>query len=88
MNPEHLPNLAAAILADPDARHYGYDLGKAAGVRTAKAYPLVWRMHEVGWLADGWEEKAQGRPPRRYYMLTDLGRQELPGIAARLTTTS
>lgn len=84
MNPEHLPRLAAALLADPDARHYGYDLGKAAGVRTAVVYPLLTRMLDVGWLEDGWEPKPAGRPPRRFYVLTDLGRAELPGIAERL----
>lgn len=42
----------------------------------------VSRMLDEGWLLDGWEDTAtvQGRPPRRYYELTDTGRQSLGAL--------
>jgi PadR family transcriptional regulator, regulatory protein PadR len=49
-------------------------------------YPVLQRMLDEGWLADGWEDQAEAgrekRPPRRYYEVTDLGRSELGAIAA------
>ena len=42
-------------------------------------YPRLRQMLELGWLTDGWQASAEvsGRPPRRYYELTDIGRLEL-----------
>jgi PadR family transcriptional regulator PadR len=68
-----------ALLADPDARHYGYELWKATGVRSGTLYPILHRMLNAGWLADGWEEQRGKRPPRRYYTVTELGRAEAKG---------
>jgi PadR family transcriptional regulator PadR len=75
-----LAEVAAVLLADPDSRHWGYDLSRKSGVRSGVLYPMLTRMLDEGWLTDGWEDRAQiaeKRPPRRYYELTDLGRREL-----------
>jgi len=44
-------------------------------------YPLLQRMLDEGWLADGWEEQDLAgrakRPPRRYYELTEAGKAAL-----------
>jgi PadR family transcriptional regulator PadR len=75
-----LVEVAAVLLADPDGRHWGYDLIRKSGVRSGVLYPMLTRMLDEGWLTDGWEDRAQiveKRPPRRYYELTDLGRREL-----------
>lgn len=39
-------------------------------------YPLLTRLKNAGLLAYKWEESTQG-PPRKYYELTDSGRQFL-----------
>jgi len=72
-----LVQVAIALMADPSGRHWGYELSKRSGVRPGVMYPLLQRMLDEGWLADGWEEQAQAgrakRPPRRYYKLTEAG---------------
>lgn len=79
---QHLTRLASYLVAHPDQKHYGWDTAKATGLRPAVMYRLLWRFLDVGWLTDGWETPPPvGRPPRRYYVLTDLGRAELAGIA-------
>jgi PadR family transcriptional regulator PadR len=67
-------------MASPAARHYGYDLTKQTGMRSGVLYPILHRLLAAGWLTDGWEDqRPAGRPPRRYYELTDLGQRELGG---------
>ena len=39
-------------------------------------YPLLIRQKNQGLLAYRWEESTQG-PPRKYYVLTDQGREQL-----------
>ena len=39
-------------------------------------YPILTRMKNAGYLTYRWEESPQG-PPRKYYMLTDKGREHL-----------
>lgn len=74
-----LVQVAMAMMADPEARHWGYSLGKDSGVRSGVLYPMLRRMLDDGWVDDGWEsaEEACKRPPRRYYVLTEKGRDEL-----------
>ncbi|AVH24872.1 PadR family transcriptional regulator [Nocardia cyriacigeorgica] len=70
-------------MSDPDARYWGYDLIRRSGERSAVVYPMLTKMLNEGWLTDGWEDPAtltDRRPPRRYYELTDYGRQELGGL--------
>jgi len=77
-----LIQIAAALMADPGARHWGYDLSRRAGVRSGALYPVLQRMLDAGWLADGWEQPATGthRPPRRYYKVTDAGQAQLGAL--------
>jgi len=77
-----LVQVALALMDDPFERHWGYDLSKRAHVRSGVLYPMLQRMLDDGWLADGWEDQteARKRPPRRYYELTDRGRRELAGV--------
>ena len=75
--------VALALMAEPDARHWGYGLRERAGVRSGVLYPVLQRMLNTGWLADGWEEQAvKGRPPRRYYRLTATGKTALRELIA------
>lgn len=79
-----------ALLDDPEAYHYGYDLILQTGVCSGVIYPILWRMVDAGWLADGWEdqgaEQEYGRPRRRYYQLTGEGLAELGAMAGRAST--
>lgn len=76
--------VALALLEQPQARHWGYDLSKSTGVRSGVLYPVLHRMLEEGWLSDGWEEAPPARklkgPPRRYYEVTERGLIELGAL--------
>ena len=70
-------------LLEHEPRH-GYELSKlieslSKGVLTfhvASLYPLLYRMEERGWIAGRWAERA-GERRRRYYAITDAGRDAL-----------
>ena len=78
--------VGAALMAEANARHWGYDLSKHSGIRSGVMYPTLQRMLNEGWLTDGWEDQAHAgrgkRPPRRYYELTDKGKMELGALLA------
>ncbi|MHA7110705.1 PadR family transcriptional regulator [Sunxiuqinia elliptica] len=42
-------------------------------------YPLLTRLKNAGLLAYKWEESTQG-PPRKYYELTEVGKQFVVGL--------
>lgn len=69
------------MIQKPGDRHWGYQLQRATKVRGGRLYPTLWRWHSEGLLSDGWEDKGEaersGRPARRYYQLTDKGREVL-----------
>jgi PadR family transcriptional regulator PadR len=80
--------VAMALFDDPSAKHWGYDLSKKSGVCSGTLYPMLTSMLNEGWLSDGWENPAEtgGRPPRRYYLITDLGIARLGGLLAEART--
>jgi len=78
-----LVQLAAALVAEPSQKKWGYDLSKKSGVRSGAMYPRLKQMLEKGWLTDGWETDVEGRPARRYYQVTDDGLRELGALLAR-----
>ncbi len=47
-------------------------------------YPIMTRLKNQGLLSYRWEESQQG-PPRKYYMLTDKGREYLSMLDAAWT---
>jgi PadR family transcriptional regulator PadR len=77
-----LIQVAMTLLDDPTGRHWGYELSRKADVRSGVLYPMLTRFLDEGLLQDGWEDPAtiSGRPPRRYYELTDKGLTVLGGI--------
>lgn len=78
-----LVQVALALMEEPGARHWGYELSRTAGVRSGVLYPILRRMEDDGWLAAGWEdpeEVEERRPPRRYYTLTEKGLSELGAL--------
>jgi PadR family transcriptional regulator PadR len=83
-----LERVLRAFLADPSAPRYGYDLMKASGLPSGTLYPMLSRLQDQGLVSSAWEPPdadGGGRPPRRYYRLTDEGvetaRQELARAA-------
>ena len=74
------------LLAPSEA--YGYEIvtklatqsNGALGVTDGTLYPVLYRLERAGFVAVRWETPERG-VPRKYYRLTDAGRQEL----ARLT---
>jgi PadR family transcriptional regulator PadR len=73
---QSLVRVLEALLENPQDQHWGYELQKRAKIRSGVLYPILRRLHEAGWVEDGWEdqrEASQGRPPRRYYVLTPQG---------------
>ena len=69
-----LERVLRAFLADPSAPRYGYDLMKVSGLPSGTLYPMLGRLQEQGLVSSAWAPVgADGRPPRRYYQLTDDG---------------
>lgn len=71
-----LERLLRALLADPSAPRYGYDLMKAAGLASGTLYPMLARLEDQGLVTSDWEPQpadTAGRPPRKYYRLTGEG---------------
>ena len=66
-----------ALLADPVAEMYGLQLCAQTGLPAGTIYPILARLEQVGWVRSSWEDPAahvaEGRPRRRYYLLTDDG---------------
>jgi PadR family transcriptional regulator PadR len=83
-----LVQVAMVLMLEPDERHWGYELAKASGVRSGVMYPILRRMMEEGWISDGWENpnEVEGRPPRRYYTVTDKGRAALGALGVQVAS--
>lgn len=75
-----LIEVAQALLADPNAKHWGYALVQQTRMRSGVLYPLLWRLLKEGLLSESWEEpndRSRERPLRRYYELTPIGLERL-----------
>lgn len=75
---EQLGQVLLAMLEEPSAVHYGFDLSRRTGLKSGSLYPILARMEAGGLVTSSWEEvdpAAEGRPRRRYYRLTDDGAQ-------------
>ena len=79
-----------ALLATPTADHWGYDLQRQTGMRSGILYPILRRLLEAEWVDDGWEDLSavEGRPPRRYYRLTERGAASARTLLARTEPAS
>ena len=75
------------LLAPREA--YGYEIvtrlttetDGALEVTDGTLYPVLYRLERAGFVAIRWDTPARG-VPRKYYRLTDLGRQELQTLTA------
>jgi PadR family transcriptional regulator PadR len=72
------PRLLAvrALLEDPAREWYGLELARRAGLEPGTIYPVLVAFENAGWLSSRDEDidpHAEGRPRRRYYLLTADG---------------
>jgi len=67
----------AEMLGEPTERRYGLDMSAATGLPSGTIYPILARLERIGWVESDWEDPdahiAEGRPRRRYYLLTREG---------------
>lgn len=72
--------------AGPDDRVWGLRLCEEADLGSGTVYPLLERLEKAGIVTSFWEDPPPAnRPPRRFYELTNAGRQE---VAAAITARS
>lgn len=72
-------HVAAVLLALPDHNHHGGDLGR----RTRAAwwvYPVLAEFEAKGWVDSGWTRPQPGRRARRWYRVSEAGRDELAAL--------
>ncbi|WP_433803654.1 PadR family transcriptional regulator [Actinomycetospora sp. CA-084318] len=64
-------------MADPTSEYYGLEVAKGADLPSGTLYPLLARLEGRGFVESRYEEPeiytGLGRPPRRYYRLTQDG---------------
>lgn len=66
--------ILALLLAARGGWSHGYELARAAGVKSGTLYPLLIRLEAQGHLEAAWQPSdAPGRPPRHVYRLTASG---------------
>lgn len=66
-----------ALLETSAIEMSGADVGRAAKLKSGTLYPILLRLEDAGWVESKWEEgdpHALGRPRRRYYWITGVGR--------------
>jgi PadR family transcriptional regulator PadR len=67
-------DVLGALVADPSAWRYGYELGREVGLQSGSLYPILVRLSDRELLESRWEADAPaGRPPRHLYRLTASG---------------
>jgi len=75
--------ISLAVLSQLNEEQYGYSLMKALSdkgldVDQGTLYPLLRRLEVQGLLRSVW--RVEGDRPRRYYVISDEGRQTLPRL--------
>jgi PadR family transcriptional regulator PadR len=77
--------LSVLMEADPDDYVWGFRLCEEADLGSGTVYPLLERLERTGLVRSFWEDPPPvGRPPRRFYEMTSVGRQEVAAaIGAR-----
>lgn len=60
---------------------HGFDIQEDTGLTSGTVYPTLERMQAQGLVTSEWEDvetaRAEKRPPRRYYLITRLGKEVL-----------
>jgi DNA-binding PadR family transcriptional regulator len=81
-------NAALVLQAIVQGHRYGFEIMRAAHLKSGTVYPLLRRLEAAGLVGSEWEETAdarnEGRPPRRYYAATAEGRAALAEARERV----
>lgn len=81
-------NGALVLRAIAAGYRYGFEIMDFTGLASGTAYPILRRYEAAGLVESSWEEDGpadrEGRPRRRYYQLSDQGREALGEAVARL----
>ena len=84
----YLSHSAAVILqALAGGYKYGFDIMDISGLPSGTVYPALRRLEQTGLIDSKWEKEGiaqrDGRPPRKYYELTQDGKQALADAVKR-----
>jgi DNA-binding PadR family transcriptional regulator len=80
----HTLSLFAALIEQPRAWQYGYELSQTTGLQSGTLYPILMRLCDRGLLESKWQPSPQrGRPPRHMYRLTAAGAVSVREALAR-----
>ncbi len=67
---------------------FGFDIMQVTGLPSGTIYPALRRLESLDFVTSDWEKdvnaRKEGRPRRRYYTLTQLGRRQLHESEARI----
>ena len=83
MSPKTSLSYSAAVIlqAVANSYRYGFDIMDVTGLPSGTVYPALRRMEQAGFVNSRWEDEAtaqtEGRPARKYYEVTTLGREAL-----------
>src|SRR6516162_443801 len=83
-----ISHTSALILQTIDAGYvYGFDIMEVTGLPSGTIYPALRRLEKESLVLGSWEDKrnalSQDRPRRRYYRLTQPGKETLAGALRR-----
>ena len=80
----------AVLKAVADGYRYGFDIMDATDLPSGTVYPILGRLAKAGSVQSRWEQSSiarrEKRPPRRYYVLTEAGRQEFEATVLHYQT--
>lgn len=68
--------------------YYGYEIiseldkWPIVAAKESTIYPLLRRLLKEEFLSSFWQETSEGLPPRKYYTITDKGREYLNAMSA------
>ena len=84
-----MTQVTALVLRAVAAGHvHGFDIMETCGMPSGTTYPALRRLERAGMLKSSWESEgdahAEGRPRRRTYALTPLGRDGLRDAERKL----
>ncbi|MDO4272565.1 MAG: PadR family transcriptional regulator [Eubacteriales bacterium] len=71
------------LLMISSKKYYGYEILQKLddypiiAAKESTIYPLLRRLLKEEYLTSSWQETTEGLPPRKYYTITDKGREYL-----------
>jgi PadR family transcriptional regulator PadR len=67
---------------------FGFDIMQVTSLPSGTIYPALRRLESLDFVTSDWEKdvnaRKEGRPRRRYYTLTQMGRRQLNESEARI----